>query len=64
MLLPWLWYNRAIKGGGDMEFLRITNAADGRLPRALRLYEASFPFHERREAESQARIFADPEYHF
>ena len=47
-----------------MEFLRITSAADERLPWALRLYEASFPFYERREAESQARIFADSEYHF
>jgi len=31
---------------------------------AMALYDASFPFHERREANSQRRILGDEEYRF
>ena len=31
---------------------------------AMALYDASFPYHERRETKSQLRILRDGEYHF
>ena len=47
-----------------MELKRITDIAHPDYPRALELYSASFPEHERREENSQAKILKNPEYHF
>lgn len=43
---------------------RITSPVHPVYKRALELYQISFPFHEQREAFSQAAIFNNDEYHF
>ena len=47
-----------------MKIHRITQASDPLYPKALQLYSISFPPHEQRESASQARILANPAYHF
>lgn len=47
-----------------MRFERITDAAHEKYKQALDLYHISFPFHEQREAASQANILDDKEYFF
>lgn len=47
-----------------MQLERVTDAAHPDYARAMALYRISFPEHEQREAASQARILADPAYHF
>lgn len=47
-----------------MRFERLMSAEADIFPRAMELYRGSFPFHEQREPDSQARIMAHPEYQF
>ena len=47
-----------------MKIHRITQASDPLYLKALQLYSISFPPHEQRESASQARILANPAYHF
>ena len=47
-----------------MELQRLTDANDPAFADAMALYQASFPFHERRERASQRRILLDSEYQF
>lgn len=47
-----------------MVFKRVTTPKDKMYQEALKLYSISFPAHEQREAESQARILSDSAYHF
>jgi len=47
-----------------MRFERLTSAAHPVYGEAMALYRASFPFHEQREAASQASILSDAEYQF
>lgn len=47
-----------------MRFERITSPDDPRFEHAMALYRASFPFHEQRQAASQAAILAKDAYHF
>lgn len=45
-----------------MKFVRTTDIRHTEQSTAY--YAASFPFHEQREPDSQARIMSDPEYHY
>lgn len=47
-----------------MRFERITDTQHEMYKRAMVLYADSFPLHEQREAQSQASILGDSEYHF
>lgn len=47
-----------------MRFERLTSAEHPMYGEAMALYRASFPFHEQREAVSQASILGDAEYRF
>ena len=47
-----------------MEFQRLTADDHDAYEKALDLYRNSFPLHEQRTAESQARIMKDAAYHF
>lgn len=47
-----------------MHFERLTSPAHPLYSRAMELYAQSFPRHEQREADSQARILAHGDYHF
>ena len=47
-----------------MRFERITSADHEMYGTALDLYKISFPYHEQREAASQADILSDAEYRF
>ena len=47
-----------------MELHDITNTTHPMYPAARELYQISFPFHEQREAPSQAAILQSPDYHF
>ena len=47
-----------------MNLERMTSPAHPMYQRALELYQISFPFHEQREACSQAAILQDDAYHF
>ena len=53
-----------MNGGNSMHLKRITQTAHPMYSSALALYAASFPFHEQREALSQAEILGNREYHF
>ncbi|MBQ1906620.1 MAG: GNAT family N-acetyltransferase [Firmicutes bacterium] len=43
---------------------RLTTADDPDYPLYMKLYNASFPFHEQREPDSQEKIMRRPEYRF
>jgi len=47
-----------------MNLERITSPLHPLYKQALELYQISFPFHEQREAFSQAAILHDDAYHF
>ena len=47
-----------------MKLERIADTGHNLYQTALDLYHISFPFHEQREADSQANILHDQEYHF
>lgn len=47
-----------------MYFERAADPAHPMLEAAMRLYRESFPWHEQREASSQAHILRQPDYHF
>ena len=47
-----------------IELRRITDAEHTMYAEALRLYDESFPLHERRERPSQESILRDPDYSF
>lgn len=47
-----------------MRFERIISTEHPMYAEAMKLYKASFPFHEQREAPSQKAILADNAYHF
>ena len=47
-----------------MKLERITDTGHNLYQTALDLYHISFPFHEQREADSQANILHDQEYNF
>lgn len=47
-----------------MRFERLMTAEGAAYADAMELYHISFPFHEQREAASQARIMSDREYQF
>lgn len=49
---------------GDMHFERLISTEHPLYARAMALYAHSFPWHEQREAESQARILAHRDYRF
>ena len=47
-----------------LHFERVTNQMHPMYQRALELYQHSFPYHEQREAPSQAAILQNDAYHF
>lgn len=47
-----------------MRFERLTTTDHGMYTEAMELYKASFPFHEQREAASQADIINNGDYQF
>ena len=47
-----------------MDIVRITQISHPLYKEAMNLYVISFPFHEQREAFSQARILCQSSYHF
>ena len=47
-----------------MHFERLRTNVNNMYPRALDLYKLSFPYHEQRNAVSQAGIMSHEEYHF
>lgn len=47
-----------------MRFERLTTTENTAYSAAMELYHVSFPFHEQREADSQAQIMNEPEYQF
>lgn len=47
-----------------MRFERITNENHQMYKKALELYGISFPSHEQRETDSQAKILSHDEYYF
>lgn len=47
-----------------MRLERITDTEHKAYPKALKLYNISFPIHEQREEKSQTKILGDEEYHF
>lgn len=47
-----------------MRFERLTTAEHEMYARAMELYRQSFPFHEQREAASQAGVLEEKEYQF
>lgn len=47
-----------------MRFERLITTEDVIYSRAMELYHSSFPFHEQREADSQAKIMNHREYQF
>lgn len=47
-----------------MRFARLTTTEDAIYAEAMALYHISFPFHEQREAASQARIMHHADYQF
>lgn len=47
-----------------MRFERLRTTESPEYPEAMELYKLSFPFHEQREAASQARIMGHEEYQF
>lgn len=47
-----------------MRFERITTPDHPMYRTAMELYRQSFPLHEQREADSQARVLGHPDYHF
>ena len=47
-----------------MRLERLTAPEHGMYQGAMELYRSSFPFHEQREGDSQARIMGQEEYQF
>lgn len=47
-----------------MDFVRITSPSHPLFDRAFRLYETSFPLHERRTREKQEGVLSHPDYHY
>lgn len=47
-----------------MRFERLTTTEDAAYAEGMELYHISFPFHEQREENSQARIMSNREYQF
>ena len=50
--------------GGELHFVRLTDADDARFPAAMALYAESFPLHEQRLLPSQRAILGDARYRF